>query len=335
MVIASYIAVGVLLLALLGEWLHARRIRAVAFLAFGRGGRPPAWTRLTPLARAIGLPMVVWGAIALLTYRPTDGSPVMASARYSKQVLICLDVSPSMSIRDAGPDLPKQTRAEWAAKIVRPVLDEIDTSVDTRITLVAFYTSGIPVIADTWDKNVVANMLDGMSLSTAFKPGSTDLVAGVNAALERARPWAAHSTTLLVLSDGDSDAKASFLSRVPRSIAQSIVLGVGDRSVASRVSDRRSRQDAESLRSLAMRLGGEYIDCNRSAVPVSLASHLSMTTPASPIAAYQRTLGLGSVAVGSLLFAAVQPLLLRFGRPADRPPQVVSGLINGRVRLPA
>jgi len=314
MVIALTIAIAAAMLATLGEWMHRRRSRRARTLAFAHADGPAAWTAAAPAARVLALSSMVFGCVLLILYRP-DLQVSERSDEYSQRLLICLDVSPSMYVMDAGVGMPRQMRAIQGYEAVRPLLDSIDPS-DTRVTLTAFYTRAVPVLLDTDDFNLVRNILNALPLYNAFKPGDTDLRGGVESALQLAKPWPRNSATLLVISDGDSDSRSMGSFHIPPSIAQTIVVGVGDAGVASKIGDgdRRTRQDAASLRSLAARLGGEYIDCNQTVLPPRFTRRLSMRAPRPPVDRRGRDIGLVSVASGSLLGALVGPALLWLGR---------------------
>lgn len=94
--------------------------------------------------------------------------------------------------------------------------------------------------------NVVRNLLDGLPLYAAFESGPTKLSSGVNEALNYARKWEAKSATLVVISDGDSEEKIA-VRLIPSSIADTIVIGVGDPMRPTMVSGHRSTQDTTSL----------------------------------------------------------------------------------------
>jgi Ca-activated chloride channel family protein len=317
MVSAALVAAVVAAVAALAEWLHARRTRRMSRLAFGAGGAR-RWTAAAPALRVAGVAATVFGALTLLHFDPLP-SLQPRSARASKQLLICLDVSPSMSIRDAGIDMPRVSRAKWVGTALRPLIDAVDTTLDTRITVVAFYDKALPVLIDTQDKNVVANLLDGLQLDLAFQRGShTNLEAGVNGALELAKPWAVDSTTLVIVSDGDSQAGLASLRPRPPSISQVIVAGVGDASAVSEINGHGSRQDSGSLRRLATRLRGSYHDCNRTILPASATTRLSMRAPAGLADATERSIGLAALGIGGALAGLTGPLLLAFGRRRQR-----------------
>lgn len=312
MVTVWIVTLLVLAAAIFAERVHARRVRRVARLAFGPVSRPAVWARGAPVVRVLGLAGAVWGALVLARYDPVGGDET-PSARASRQLLIALDVSPSMLIKDAGPDTEKVTRSQWAGKVVEGILDRVDMK-QTRITLIAFYTKALTVLEDCTDKNVIRNMFDGLQLHVAFEPGPTDLAAGVNEALKVARPWARRSTTLVVVSDGDAKGLLTGVS-LPPAIADSIVIGVGDPNHPSLVSGHSSKQETLSLRQLASRLGGYYHNGNRLQLPSDVLRKLTMITPGDPTSVGLREAGLIALALGASMTAFIGPLLLFLGTP--------------------
>jgi hypothetical protein len=310
MVIHYLVALVALLLAATAEWLHARRTARVARLAFGTTGKPSRWTAAAPIVRVLGLAAAAWGASVLVAYDPVGGDQTPAP-RASKQLLIALDVSPSMLTKDAGPDEEKLSRSQWAGKVVQGVLDRLDMK-QTRITLVVFYTRAITVLTDTTDKNVISNMFDGLQLHVAFEPGPTDLATGVNSALQIARPWARHSTTLLVVSDGDANTDLGPVN-IPPAIADTIVIGVGDPNKATLVSGHSSKQETMSLKALAARLHGYYHEGNRLHLPSEILKKLTMITPNAGAELGIRDAGLIALTTGAGMTALIGPALMAFG----------------------
>src|SRR5688572_13505570 len=70
-------AVVVFLLVALAEWLHVRRIRVAARLAFGPAGTARTWTRAVPWLRVASLTAFAWGVTTLLIIKleaPDDAS---------------------------------------------------------------------------------------------------------------------------------------------------------------------------------------------------------------------------------------------------------------------
>lgn len=310
MVMFTLIALAVLALAGWAEWLHSRRVTRVARLAFGPTGRPAAWTRIAPFARAIGISLAVWGALVLAVYDPVEVE-VEPSPRASRQLLVVLDVSPSMNIKDAGPEPEKVSRGKWGGKVLQGILDRLDMK-DTRISMVAFYTKALPMLQDTTDKNVVSSITDGLPLYVAFHAGETDMSSGVDAAFKMAKGWARRSTTLVIISDGDLK-QAPATAQPPLSIADVIVIGVGDPDKATIISGHSSRQDQWLLKQLAARLGGYYHQGNTRHLPSAIVDKMSMIAPRVSTLISMREAGLVATALGASLISLIGPALVSAG----------------------
>lgn len=317
MVIELLIAVAVALFASVGEYAHSKRVKRVARLAFGATGAPAPWACAAPFIRFIGLGLATWGALVLMSWDPVEGD-ASPSAKALRQLLVVLDVSPSMQIKDAGPDAEKTTRAIWAGKVTQGILDRLDMK-DTRITMIAFYSKALTVLKDTTDKNVVANMLDGLPMWVAFEPGPTKFNEGVQEALKIARPWARKSSTLVVITDGDLDQGAAALGSVsmPASIADTIVIGVGDPNNPTIVAGHPSRQDQWTLKQIAAKLGGYYHEGNRLHLPSSVLAKLTMMTPRTGSSLGLREAALIAIGTGAGMVGLIGPALMLFGTPAE------------------
>lgn len=310
--IALLAAVAALLLATLGEWMHAKRTARIARLAFGEAGRPARWTVIAPFVRVLGLTLTAFGAAILFQFDPieSDDTP---NPRASRQLLVVLDVSPSMNLKDSGPDTEKLMRGVWAGKVLQGILDRIDMK-DTRISLIAFYTKALPMLQDTTDKNLLPNLMDGLPLYTAFKSGDTDMQSGIDAAFAMAKGWARGSTTLVVISDGDLTKTVNPGPR-PASIADVIVIGVGDPVRGMVLSGHNSRQDAWVLKTLAGRLDGYYHDGNTKHLPSEIIDQLTMIAPRVGDVLSLREAGLVALGFGCAALGLIGPLLLWFGTP--------------------
>lgn len=291
---------------------HARRVARVARLAFAGEARAPGLARLAPAARVAGLALAVSGAALLLAHDPLEAEPE-PNPRASRQLLVVLDASPSMNLEDAGPDNAKEMRGVRAGKVLRGILDRLDMQ-DTRVSLVAFYTKALPILRDSTDKELVANLMDGLPLYTAFTAGETDLQSGIDAAYEMAKGWARRSTTLVVITDGDLSTPLSPGAR-PASIADAIVIGVGDPNRPTQIAGHASRQDQWVLKSLAAKLGGHYHEGNVRHLPREVLESLTMIAPRISDAVGVRELGLAAMVAGSAMLGLIGPLLLRFGAP--------------------
>ncbi|MFG0284264.1 MAG: vWA domain-containing protein [Phycisphaerales bacterium JB039] len=313
MVTPALIAIGAFAICALAEWLHARRIGRVARLAFGPAQRPARWALAAPHLRVVAATATAWGAATLLVYDPVERNERPAREA-SRHLLVCLDVSPSMMLEDAGPGPDRVSRAQWAGRLVQGILDRIDTET-TRVTLFAFYTDALPVVQETFDKEVIRNALDGLPMYVAFEPGPTDMHTGVSKTLDHARIWPRKSAMLVVVSDGDSSAGKAPISR-PDAIADAIVIGVGDPYRSTIINGHASRQDSGSLKQLAARLGGLYHDGNEKHLPSRVLDGLSLTSPRASEAVSLRDAALVAVGAGSGLLALLGPMLILLGRPA-------------------
>ena len=305
------IAFAVLVFVGIAEWLHARRVARVARLAFGPSGRASRWTIVVAPSRTIAAALATWGLMFLVTYDPIeiDRKPAKIA---SNHLLVLLDVSPSMQLKDSGAEAQGISRAKRAGEVVQAVLDRLDME-NTRISIVAFYTDALAIVQDTFDKEVIRNALDGLPMYTAFESGPTDLKKGLVKAFEIARLWPADSATLLIVTDGD--VATGIPSVIPSSIADTIVVGLGDPVKSSDVNGHASRQDTMGLRQLATRLGGFYHDGNRKHLPSDVVNSLTMIAPRVGGNWSVRDLALLAVGIGCSTLAFIGPLLTLFGRP--------------------
>ncbi len=278
---------------------------------FGPSGRASNWTIVVAPSRTIAAALATWGLMFLVTYDPIeiDRKPAKIA---SNHLLVLLDVSPSMQLKDSGAEAQGISRAKRAGEVVQAVLDRLDME-NTRISIVAFYTDALAIVQDTFDKEVIRNALDGLPMYTAFEPGPTDLKKGLVKAFEIARLWPADSATLLIVTDGD--VATGIPSVIPSSIADTIVVGLGDPVKSSDVNGHASRQDTMGLRQLATRLGGFYHDGNRKHLPSEVVNSLTMIAPRVGGNWSVRDLALLAVGIGCSTLAFIGPLLTFFGRP--------------------
>ena len=304
-------ACAAFVLALMAEWLHRRRVARVAVLAFGPAGRAREWTWVVPLARAGGLALLVWGLATLFQIDPRVHKPKTLSAKDARRILIALDVSPSMHLTDAGIG-GTQTRAKRAAAVMMSVLDRVALE-QAKVTVVAFYNGAKPVVVDAGDPNVVRNILADLPLDYAFDHGKTNLFAGLTEAFTIAKPWREKSTTLFVVSDGDSVPETG-MPPAPPAIGRVIVLGGGDSRVGKFIDGHQSRQDAATLRQVAARLRGVYHDGNEKHLPSQFIADLAEALPLrEQTQAGRRELAIAATAVGAFFVAAVPVALALFG----------------------
>ncbi len=321
--LALIAAAVAMVLAFSAEVLHARRLRPVARLAFGPSERPAHWVRLLPLLRAVGSGALAWGLVTLFLLVPkihTGEGGAFGDEEANKNVLLVLDVSPSMRLEDAGP-----TRNQSRMHRARDVLDSFLKRVPLeqyRFTVLAVYNGAKPVVERTRDVEVVRNILGDLPLHFAFESGKTKLFDGLNAAAELAQRWEPRSTTLILVSDGDT-VPAQGMPVMPASIESVLVVGVGDPSAGSFIDGAQSRQDVSTLRQIATRLGGSFHNGNTTHLSSVLIRDLTESGADSPLEQLSlREYALAACGIGAALLAFLPLLLQLFGtrwRPGVRP----------------
>ena len=135
------------------------------------------------------------------------------------------------------------------------------------------------------------------------------------AALDEANSWMPGSATLVVLSDGDTLASSTSTVSLPASIADVIVIGVGDPHRSLPVGGHSSRQDTTSLKQLATRFGGFYHQGNEKHLPSSILEELTMIEPRLSDVTSLRELARFLVGLSAIVLAAIAPALALLGRP--------------------
>jgi Ca-activated chloride channel family protein len=316
--VAVPVGIVVLLLAVWAERIHARRMAAVGRLAFGPTGRPRRWVEGVGPLRAVAAGLLAWGltvlAVGPIVPLDTTGNEAEEIKEEDLQrVIVLLDVSPSMRIKDAG-STKELERRQRVLEVTDGILSRIALA-RTRFSLIAFFTSALPVVTDASDVKVVRNMLDNLPLTFAFEPGKTDMIKGLEAAAEMARDWKPKSTTLLICTDGDT-VDFSLIPKLPKSIYQVQIYAVGDPVVGTYIDGHDSRQQAGILRRVAAELGGVYYDVNTQHVPSKALTELAVVPPRPPKVGWSlKDFALGAVALGALILVALPILLEYFGSP--------------------
>lgn len=274
---AIWAALAAAALAALGEWLHARRVARLGALAFGPAARPRRWTVAAPVLRVTALAGLVWALVTLLAFnnlaRERD-----RRTNVTRHLVVLLDVSPSMLLADAGED-GAQSRNARAGAVLKSVLDRVPGD-NVRFTAAGFYTEARMLVRECQDRELILHLTGGIPFHVTYKPGKTDLLKSLNQAGEIMQDLPRKSTTLLVISDGDSVPPAG-LEPMPSAVAEVIFAGVGDPSRGSFIDGHLSRQDTANLSQLARRLGGKYFDCNTRHLPSDALRKLNTEDPAA------------------------------------------------------
>ncbi len=228
-----------------------------------------------------------------------------------RHLVIGLDVSPSMHLRDAGMS-GQEARSERARDLMRSVLERLDLR-STRLSIIAFYSDARPVVVDTSDPEVVHNVLNDLPLEHAFESGKTNLYSAVRSSAELGRSWEPGTATLVLVSDGDT-LPSREVPPLPPSFGGVLVLGVGDPHRGLYLDGHTSRQDADSLQRLALRLGGRYHDGNRKHLPTEVLANACRSLPErerGPL--HRKDLAALAVGAGAALLAGLAPLLALAG----------------------
>ena len=267
--VSLYVTIGAFVLAALGEALQARRVRRVRHLVFGPTGKPAKWVAAVPMVRVLAHSALAWGLATLFLVAPKVHAGEEMSEEDWRHLVLVYDVSPSMFLKDAGVsgDL---TRHERARELIESLFERVQVG-KFKISVIATYNGAKPVVTDTKDIEVVRHMLSEVDMQWAFKVGKTKLFDGIEEAAKIAKPWRINSALLVIVSDGDTVSDAG-MPELPPSFGGTLVVGVGDHLSGSFIAGQQSRQDESTLRSLAIRLGGEFHNGNRRQVPSEMLS---------------------------------------------------------------
>jgi Ca-activated chloride channel family protein len=309
--VAELAALAVAIFAVGAELLHARRCAHVAALAYGPAKRPAIWAQAAPVLRVAALAAMTWGMVTLILLTPKIHKAVVVAEGDYRHIMMVLDVSPSMRLTDSGPD-KIQSRMQRARDVMDSFFKRVPIE-QYRMSVVAVYNEAIPVVIDTVDIEVVRNILGDLPMHYAFKSGKTDLFSGLKQASELCRPWRPDSATMLVISDGDT-IPATGMPRMPASIRDVVVIGVGDPKTGGFINGRHSRQDVSTLRQMAVRLGGTYHNGNERHLSSDLLKQLTTHSEKSPFEQLgKREYALAAVSLGGLTYAFLPMLLYYFG----------------------
>lgn len=312
------LAIAALVLATGAEWLHLGRVRSVSALAFGPYGKAGIAGRLSPLVRICGLTCLVWGLATLLTMPPATHRSLVKEVepKERQHLLLVLDVSPSMRIRDAGPG-GKESRMDRARAILESIISR--TAHDKlHTTVVATYNGAKTVVEETRDLEILHNIMNDLPMHHAFPSGKTKLLDGITEATRIAKDWPRGSAGMILISDGDS-VPASGMPGMPPSVAGVLVAGVGNPIKGTFIDGHHSRQDGATLRQIATRLGGEYHDGNTKLVPSVMLQRLgTLVMDSRSRLPGTRELAIALTAIGASLIAGL-PMLLHFAGSSWNP----------------
>src|SRR5262249_62338349 len=132
------------------------------------------------MARVLGvvaLAALCWGLVTLLKLPPKVHVAETIPDNQRRHVLIVLDVSPSMRLKDAGPNAD-QSRMNRASVVMESFLQRIPVEL-YLLSVVACYNGAKPVVVDTKDLEVVRNIFGDLPMPYAFAAVKTDLCSGL------------------------------------------------------------------------------------------------------------------------------------------------------------
>jgi Ca-activated chloride channel family protein len=294
-------ALIVFVLVALAEWLHTRRVRVAQRLAFGPVGAR-GWTRFVPMLRVLSLAAFAWGLVTLVLMKTgSNEDQKNVKDREATRVVFCADLSPSMYLKDAGPD-GTLSRHDRMQEVVEGILQRV--SGNLRFGVIGFYTDALPVVMEARDPELVRNVFNGLPLTYAMPVGQTDLGTAVNLTLEQFANFPAGSTRIIILTDGDSLALKPINAR-PKSVKEVLVLGVGNPTKGTYIDGHQSRQEPDTLRLVASSLKGTYQDVNTKHLATEALGDLVV-----PLAPLRKGLSLEELAVlAMVLGAAINALI--------------------------
>ena len=116
-----------------------------------------------------------------------------------RHLLLVMDVSPSMLLRDAG-QKGDQSRMERSKELIDSLFERVAIG-KFKISVIATYNGAKPVVEDTKDIELVRHLLTQVDMRYAFKSGSTRLFDGIAEAARLAKSWRPKSA-LLVMVEG-------------------------------------------------------------------------------------------------------------------------------------
>lgn len=298
-----------LLLASIAEWLHVRRIRRVALLAFGPTGAARPWTRAVPSLRALSIGAFAWGLATLWVMKIEADDPKNRDKQGAEatRLIFVADLSPSMYLADAGPEL-KQPRETRMREVVEAILQRV--SGNLRFGVIGFYTESVPVVMEARDPELVRNVFNGLPLTYAMPIGDTDLGQAINAALDLVKDFPAGSTRVLIFTDGDSVDIAPLASK-PKSVRDVMFLGLGNSRKGTFIDGHQSRQEPEVLGRLATELKGQYYDVNENHLTTSALGDLVVTAPLPQRGLSRAQLAVLLMVLGASVFALI-PVALEY-----------------------
>lgn len=321
-VIAGAVVAGaVVVVAVAAELLHFGRVLRIAPLAFGPGRTRLAVAVASPILRVLAIGATAYGLTVLAVLPPKTHKAGEIKENEYRHLVLVLDVSRSMEVEDSGPG-GTQKRSNRAADLIQSFFERVQAE-KYKTTVVAVAAEAKPVVKDTADREVVRNILTELPMRHAFKPGETNMFAGLEEAAKIAKPWPPGSAVLMVVTDGDT-VPAIGMPKMPASIGSNVVMvGVGNPTVGKSLGGHTTRQDVSTLRQVAARLNGAYHDGNEKQLTTELVSRIDeRAKPKNEEKFTPREWALIALSSGAAVLALLPAALFLFGtgwEPGRRP----------------
>ncbi len=179
-----------------GTVLEDRRIPRLRFGSIAPATNAPVGMR----ARFRDVPGVLRAAavalFALALARPQSQLQAVVEERRGIDIMIALDLSGSMKAADLKP-----TRLAAAQTVVQ---EFIERRGDDRIGAVVFAREAFPLVAPTFDKQLLAKQIGKVKIGSISGDG-TAIGEGLGMALSRLRRSSASSRVIILLTDGDNN----------------------------------------------------------------------------------------------------------------------------------
>ena len=327
-ILPELITAAIAMIAVVAEFIHWGRIKRVARLAFGPKEGPSMWVFLAPVLRVLALAAASWGFLSLLLVveARVHNTGEIPEEDYKHLVLV-VDVSPSMSLEDAGPE-GDRTRRQRASDVLESLFNRIPMR-QFKISVIAVYTDAKMILEDSKDHEVVRHIMESMPMWHAFKPGKTKLMEGINQAVSIAKPWNPGSAYVLMLTDGDI-VPTSGMPKMPASVRECLIVGVGNSTNGTFIDGHQSRQDINTLRQIANRLRGTYHNGDKKHLTSQIVNQFTQVDDDDRSNDWtRREWALFAVIVGTAIFAIV-PILLHYFGTSFR-----AGTVIGKTTQPA
>ncbi len=242
------------LLGLCWTFLRARREKAIERFSVAGAPKPGVFAGLQ-------MPLVLGGLVLLVVAaaRPQWGKSQEVKVRRSRNLVVALDVSNSMLVRDVRPNRLERAKADLS--------DLIDSLEDDRCALVAFRRTGVQICPLTTDHGFLhgaLNRIDGDSAPV----GETDLGSAINAALDALDPAADDHNAIIIISDGgDLRGKALESAAISKERGVPIfTVGIGDPRHETEIpgvlfqnKPVKVKLEEEPLKAIAEASGGRYV----------------------------------------------------------------------------